>query len=335
MSPLTTAVALQPAVRPSRSRTISRDRIPSVSIVIPVYNEIENLEALYARINTVLSSFAPDSEVILVDDASQDASLEMMRELRERDPRVKFLSLARNFGHQVAISCGMQHVNGDVVVLMDADLQDTPELLTKFVQLWQEGYDVCYAVRKNRKENVVKRAMYHMFYRILHNLSRIDIPHDAGDFCLMDRSVVDVLNSLPERNRFVRGLRSWVGFRQIAVPYDRAGRNAGEPKYTWSKLMRLAVDGVVSFSYFPLQLGVFIGCAAALVSFIGILAILYFRLFTDLSIPGFASTAIIVLFTSAVQLISLGAIGEYVGRIFDEVKQRPLFVLRERVGFDD
>jgi dolichol-phosphate mannosyltransferase len=335
MSSVTVATAVQPVSRGTFFPTLSRDHIPTVSIVVPVYNETENLEALYARIDDVLKAYTPESEIILVDDASTDESLLMMRNLRARDRRVKILSLARNFGHQVAISAGMQHATGDVVVLMDADLQDTPELVAQFVALWREGWDVAYAVRRNRKEGIFKRAMYHCFYRLLHSMARIDIPHDAGDFCLMDRGVVEALNALPERNRFVRGLRSWVGFRQIAVPYDRGGRNAGEPKYTLMKLVRLAVDGVVSFSYFPLQLGVFIGCAAALVSFVGIVVVLYFRLFTNLSIPGFAATSIIVLFTAAVQLLSLGAIGEYVGRIFDEVKQRPLFVLRERIGFED
>jgi polyisoprenyl-phosphate glycosyltransferase len=312
-----------------------RNRVPSVSVVIPVFNEVENLEALFKRLQRVLAGFAPGSEVILVDDASQDHSLALMRDLRRRDRRIKILSLARNFGHQVAISAGMQHATGDVVVLMDADLQDTPELIEAFVRQWREGWDVVYAVRRNRKENVVKRAMYHLFYRMLHRLARIDIPPDTGDFCLMDRRVVDVINSLPERNRFVRGLRSWVGFRQIALPYDRPSRNAGEPKYTFGKLVRLALDGVVSFSYVPLQIGVYLGVVAALVSFVGIVVVLYFRLFTTRSVPGFAATAIIVLFTAGVQLLSLGAIGEYVGRIFDEVKQRPLFVLRERIGFDE
>jgi glycosyltransferase involved in cell wall biosynthesis len=323
------------AVEPLASAARSRERVPSVSVVVPVFNEAENLDTLFERLQQVLAAFPPDSEVILVDDASVDDSLAIMRELRRRDPRVKILSLARNFGHQVAISAGMQHANGDVVVLMDADLQDAPELIDAFVCRWHEGWDVVYAVRQNRKENVLKRAMYHVFYRVLHRLARIDIPQDSGDFCLMDRRVTDVINSLPERNRFVRGLRSWVGFRQIAVPYDRAARNAGEPKYTWSKLIRLAVDGVVSFSYVPLQLSVLVGFVAALASFLAIIVVLYFRLFTTRSIPGFASTAIIVLFTAGVQLLSVGAIGEYVGRIFDEVKQRPLFVLRERIGFDD
>jgi dolichol-phosphate mannosyltransferase len=323
----------QLSVRPELAA--ERNRVPSVSVVIPVFNEAENLEALFIRLHRVLGSFADASEVILVDDGSVDESLEIMRSLHERDSRIKILSLARNFGHQVAISAGMRDASSDVVVLMDADLQDTPELIDGFVARWQEGWDVVYAVRRNRKEGPIKRAAYHVFYRLLHRLARIDIPPDAGDFCLMDRRVVETINSLPERNRFVRGLRSWVGFRQTALPYDRASRNAGEPKYTWSKLMRLALDGVVSFSYFPLQLGVLIGLAAACVSFIGIVLILYLRLFTDRSIPGFASTAIIVLFTAAIQLMALGAIGEYVGRIFDEVKQRPLFILRERIGFRD
>jgi dolichol-phosphate mannosyltransferase len=327
----TAAEALPPAVEPG----LGRNRIPSVSVVVPVFNEAENLEALFVRLQGALIACGDGSEVIFVDDGSVDESLDIMRSLRVRDQRFKILALARNFGHQVAVSAGMQHATRDTVVLMDADLQDTPELIEGFISRWREGWDVVYAVRRSRKEGPVKRAAYHIFYRVLDRLARIHIPADAGDFCLMDRRVVNSINALPERNRFVRGLRSWVGFRQTALPYDRAGRNAGEPKYTWLSLVGLAVNGVVSFSYFPLQLGMFLGFLAAASSLIGILVVLYLRLFTTASIPGFAATAIIVLFMAAVQLLALGAIGEYVGRIFDEVKQRPLFVLRERIGFSD
>jgi glycosyltransferase involved in cell wall biosynthesis len=317
-----------------RDAHLDRSSRATVSIVIPVYNESEILDTLFSRLCDTFSRLTDDFEVVLVDDASSDGSFEIMEGFNRRDPRFKVVRLARNFGHQVAITAGLLNATGDAVAIMDADLQDPPEVVEQFITHWREGWDVVYAVRRNRKENRFKRAAYYIFYRMLHRLARIDIPPDSGDFCLMDRHVVNLLNRLPERNRFLRGLRSWAGFRQMPLPYDRDRRLAGEPKYTLSKLVRLAADGVISFSYFPLQLGAVLGGICAALSFVAILIVLYFRLFTDRSIPGFAATAIITLFLGGVQMLVLGTMGAYIGRIYDEVKQRPLFVLRERVGFE-
>jgi glycosyltransferase involved in cell wall biosynthesis len=320
---------------PAHDGHLDRSSRATISIVIPVYNESEILGELFKRLRNTFDRLTDHFEVILVDDASADDSFALMEELNRRDPRFKVVRLARNFGHQVAITAGLLNATGDAVAIMDADLQDPPEVVEHFIRHWREGWDVVYAVRRNRKEGRWKRAAYYLFYRMLHRLARIDIPPDSGDFCLMDRHVVNVLNRLPERNRFLRGLRSWAGFRQMPLPYDRDRRLAGEPKYTLAKLIRLAADGVISFSYFPLQLGAVFGAISAAASFVAIFIVLYFRLFTNQSIPGFASTAIIMLFIGGVQMLVLGTIGAYIGRIYDEVKQRPLFVMRERVGFEN
>jgi dolichol-phosphate mannosyltransferase len=313
----------------------SSDRgvLARLSVVVPVYNELEVVPRLVERVTRALDGAGAGAwEAILVDDGSADGTFEALREAHRRDPRLKVVRLARNFGHQVAISAGLEHASGDAVIIMDGDLQDPPELVPEFVRLWRDGWDVVYAVRRTRQEGWIKRAAYQLFYRVLRMLARLDIPLDSGDFCLMDRAVADVVVQMRERNRFVRGLRTWAGFRQTALPYDRDPRAGGAPKYTFRRLVHLALDGIIGFSYFPLRLGTLLGIGAAAASFFGILFVLYLRLFTDRSIPGFASTAIIILFLGGVQLFTLGLIGEYVGRIYDEVRRRPLFVVRERIG---
>jgi dolichol-phosphate mannosyltransferase len=319
--------------RSQTSQLSRRDGHAQLSIVIPIYNEAMLVDQLADRLRGALVAPDIDWEAVVVDDGSADGSFEALCEYHRRDPRFKIIRLARNFGHQTAITAGLEHASGDAVVVMDGDLQDPPELLPQLVAKWREGWDVVYTVRRSRKESWAKRVAYRMFYRLLRALARLDIPLDSGDFCLMDRRVLDVVISMRERSRFVRGLRTWAGFRQTSLPFDRDSRAGGDSKYTTRKLVHLALDGLVGFSYAPLRLGTLLGIMAATVSFVGIVVVLYLRLFTAWSIPGFASTSIIILFLGGIQLFTLGLIGEYVGRIYDEVRQRPLFVVRERIGF--
>lgn len=304
------------------------------SVVLPVFNESETLPELHRRLSVVMEALAEPYEIIFVDDGSRDASGELLHALQASDPHVRVLRLSRNFGHQSAISAGIDHARGDAVIVMDADLQDPPEALPDLLAPWRQGHDVVYAVRRDRKENVLKRSAYGLFYRLLHQAANVEIPLDAGDFCVLDRRVADVLRQMPERNRFIRGIRSWVGFRQIGVPYNRAARYAGQPKYSLFKLLRLAFDGFFSFSYVPLRLASLFGL---FVSFLGFLLSVWtvYKRFTLPEFPsGFATIVVGMMFLGGIQLIALGVIGEYVGRIFDEVKQRPLYIIGERWGFD-
>jgi glycosyltransferase involved in cell wall biosynthesis len=301
---------------------------PSLSIVVPVFNEEENLPALYARLTDVLKEIGLEYEIVYVDDGSRDKSNELLQQLAAQDWRVAIIELARNFGHQVAISAGLDYSRGAAVIVMDGDLQDPPEVLPKFIARWREGYDVVYAVREKRKESWPKRAAYAGFYRLVRRVANIEIPLDSGDFCIMDRRVVDLLVSMPERNRFVRGIRSWVGFKQVGLSYERQARNAGKPKYSFSKLLYLALDGLVSFSFIPLRFISILGFSVSLLSIL--LAVFYAvkKMTTGLSPPGFATTVVAIFFLAGIQLITIGVIGEYVGRIFEEVKRRPLYVTR-------
>jgi dolichol-phosphate mannosyltransferase len=324
---LADAGTVAPLARPRPSPAL-----PDLSIVIPVYDEEDNLPSLYARLIAVLAATGLAYEVVFVDDGSQDGSLELMRGLAAGDTHVVLVELARNFGQQVAITAGLDYAGGSAVITMDADLQDPPEVLPQFIAKWQEGYDVVYAVREHRKEGWPKRAAYAAFYRLLRRTANVEIPLDAGDFCLMDRKVVDLLQAMPERNRFVRGIRSWVGLRQLGLPYERQAREAGQPKYSFGRLVLLALDGFISFSHAPLRVASILGFTISLVSLV--LAVFYFvkRVTTGLSPPGFATLVVAVFFLAGVQLVTLGVIGEYVGRIFDEVKQRPLYVVRRVTG---
>ena len=304
----------------------------TVSVVIPVYNEEETLETLAARLTESLDALGEPWEVIFVNDGSADRSGELLRRFHERDPRLKSISLSRNFGHQVAISCGLDYASGDGVIVMDGDLQDPPEVLPGMVARWREGWDVVYAVRQHRKENFVMRTAYKTFYWVLHKVSYLDIPLDSGDFSLIDRRVVDLLKAMPERNRFVRGLRTWVGLRQTGYEYARAARYAGESKYSLPKLLRLAYDGLVSYSYVPLRMVSNIGFLVSLSALGYMTYLLAARMLGDQTIQGWTSTVVIVLFLGGIQLLALGIIGEYIGRIFDEVKQRPQYVVAETLG---
>lgn len=305
-----------------------------LSIVVPVHNEADNLPELYGRLTAVLGGVGLPYEIIVVNDGSTDGSLQLLRALHASDPRVKIVNFARNFGHQVAVSAGLDFARGEAIILMDADLQDPPEVLPDFIRKWNEGYQVVYGTRTERKENIFKRSAYSIFYRLLRQVSAIEIPLDSGDFSLIDRRVADVMKAMPERARFVRGLRSWVGFKQIGIEYPRSSRHSGEPKYTFSKLMKLALDGLLSFSMVPLRLAAYIGLSIAALSFLAAMYYLWGTLMSDRVIPGFATTIIVVLFLGGVQLVTLGVVGEYVGRIYEEVKARPLYVIRETVGID-
>jgi len=302
---------------------------PEISIVIPVFNEAENLPVLYKRLVLVLKNETPNFEIIFINDGSRDNSSETLIAFSEQDVRITIVELARNFGHQIAISAGLNYARGKAVIVMDADLQDPPEVLPQFIEKWREGHDVVYAVREKRKENWLKQTAYKAFYRLLRVVASIDIPLDAGDFCIMDRKVVDLLVSLPERNRFVRGIRTWVGFDQVGLVYERQARYAGKPKYSMSKLVYLALDGLVSFSYFPLRMISMIGFGISILSMLMAVYYAIKRLLMGLTPPGFATLAVSIFFLAGVQLITMGVIGEYVGRIFEEVKRRPLYVVKK------
>jgi dolichol-phosphate mannosyltransferase len=310
--------------------------LPKYSFIVPIYNEEETIEEMYRRISQVMNQLDGPVELCLVNDGSRDRSLKLMRELHQRDPRVVYLSLARNFGHQIAVTAGLNFARGQVVVILDADLQDPPELIPEMVELWRQGYHVIYAQRtQRRKESWFKRFTAYAFYRILKRLADVDIPTDTGDFCLLDRQVVDVLNSMPERNRYIRGLRSWTGFKQTAVKFEREPRFAGDVKYTFSKSLALAINGLVSFSKVPLRLSTYLGLLAAIVSLFMCLLVLYWRIFIPHSpLTGVTIILIAIFFLGAVQLVSIGILGEYIGRIYEEVKQRPLYTLSEVAGFE-
>lgn len=309
---------------------------PTLSVVLPVYNERENLEALSGRLLPILSELASDAfEVVFVDDGSRDGSDRILDAMSEADSRLKVVHFSRNFGHQAALQAGLDASAGAAVVMMDADLQDPPELLRTFVERWREGYEVVFAVRRRRKEGRLKRAAYALFYRTLHAMAEIDLPVDAGDFCLLDRRVVDTLVGLREHNRFLRGLRGWVGFRQIGVPYERDARAAGDPKYTLRKLVRLALSGYVGFSAMPLRISVWLGLMSAGVGFALGLGALATKLLGIYSPQGWVSTIVVILLVGGVQLLMLGVIGEYLARVYDEVRRRPLYVVRSRRGLGE
>lgn len=304
---------------------------PLLSIVIPVLNEEENLQVLYEELAVVLDRLGT-REIIFVDDGSDDRSVELILGFRRHDPTVKLIRLSRNFGHQAAISAGLDHASGDAVVFMDADLQDPPQLLAELVDRWQDDHEVVYAIRRKRKEGWPKRMAYFVFYRLLRRLADIQVPADSGDYCLIDRRVADALRALPERNRFLRGLRSWVGFRQVGVPYERPSRFAGEVKYTTSRLIKLALDGLLAFSSVPLRIASYLGFITAGLGLIYILVAVFARLFAGRVPAGWTSIIAIVLTIGGIQLIVTGVLGEYLGRVYGEVKGRPLYLVREAHG---
>ena len=305
------------------------------SIVIPVYNEAEVLPALYNRLTRVMEGLVEPYEIIFINDGSRDDSTMLLRDFQDRDARVKFLNFSRNFGHQIAITAGLDYSSGQAAVVMDADLQDPPEVIPRLIEQWRKGYDIVFAVRAKRQgEGFFKRATAALFYRLFRRMAATEIPLDAGDFRLMSRRAVEALQSIRERNRFIRGLAGWIGFRQTAVTYVRDVRQAGETKYPLKKMLRFALNGLLSFSVVPLQLASYLGFLISSIGFFYIVYAIGLKLFTDRVVLGWTSVMVAVLFLGGVQLISLGIIGEYIGRIYDEVKQRPLYVVDEAKGFE-
>jgi dolichol-phosphate mannosyltransferase len=312
-------------IRPGGLAVPSPRSSPELSVVVPLFNEEINVPALYRRLTAAL---VDDSyELIFVNDGSHDATPRLLDALQANDARVVVIHLSRNFGHQAAISAGIDHALGNAVVLMDGDLQDPPEVLSQFIAAWRAGNDVVYAVRTQRKEGLARRLAYAGFYRLWRLVSDLDVPLDSGDFCLMDRTVVDALRALPERQRFVRGLRAFVGFRQTGVRYERSARAAGTPKYTWRTLVYLALDGLVGFGSTPLNLVTYLGLGMAALAILGTVGLIL-ALCSNLPIGGaWATVVLVVLYASALQLVSLGIVGEYVRRIFLETKGRPTYIV--------
>ena len=309
---------------------------PRYSIVAPCYNEEGVLRELYRRIRDTMEQTGETWELVLINDGSRDHTPEIMRELHAQDARVKVVDFARNFGHQLAVTAGLDYARGDAVVIIDADLQDPPAVILDMIARWKGGYEVVYAVRTQRKgESWFKEFTAKLFYRIIYRITDVNIPLDTGDFRLMDRKVVDAMKQMRERHRFIRGMTSWVGFRQTGVQYVREERFAGETHYPFRKMLKFALDAITGFSYIPLQLATYLGFITAALGALAAVAVILARLFIGAApFYGQATTLVMVLFMGGVQLITLGIIGEYLGRIYDEVKGRPLYVVREVIGFD-
>ncbi len=300
---------------------------PEISVVVPLYNEQENVHELHRRLAAALGGLGVPYEILFVDDGSRDATPALIDAMQGDDPHLSVMHLSRNFGHQPAVTAGIDRALGRAVLIMDGDLQDPPEVIPQFLDRWRSGCDVVYAIRKNRKEGPLKKAGYFVFYRLLKWISDLDIPLDSGDFCLMDRKVVDALKGLPERVRFVRGLRTFVGFRQAGLEVERGARAAGKPKYTFPALVRLAVDGLISFSSYPLRLVTYVGAATGLAALLMVAWVAYDAVVGRTAPRGWASLCAIVLFIGSVQLVCLGIIGEYVRLIVLESKARPTYVV--------
>ncbi len=303
---------------------------PTYTIIAPIYNEVDNIPELYRRIREVMDSTGEAWEIVMVDDGSADGSSDLIRELAADNERVRPVIFARNFGHQIAVTAGLDYSRGNAVVIIDADLQDPPEVILDMIEKWREGYEVVYAVRSEREgETWFKEFTASLFYRLIYRITDVDIPLDTGDFRLLDRKVVDVMGQMRERHRFLRGMSSWIGYKQIGVEYKRAARYAGETKYPLNKMLKFATDAITSFSYFPLQVAMYFGFISAGFSILAIPVVIILRLAGSQAFFGQASTLIAVLFLGGVQLISLGILGEYVGRLYDEAKGRPLYIVSD------
>ena len=308
---------------------------PTFTIIAPIYNEKDCLNELYSRVSQTMDQTNEEWELILVDDGSKDGSTDIIRSLAEKDVRVKPVIFARNFGHQIAVTAGLDYSKGKAVIVIDSDLQDPPEVILKLIEKWRDGFQVVFAVREKRVgETWFKTFTASLFYRTIFRITDIDIPLDTGDFRLMDRAVVNVMNSMRERHRFLRGMSAWVGFRQIGVTYEREARYAGSTKYPFKKMLVLALNAITGFSYFPLQLATYLGFFAAGLSILAIPIVIVMRLMGEQAFLGQATTLIAVLFLGGVQLISLGILGEYIGRVYDEVKGRPLYIVSEFLNED-
>jgi len=304
--------------------------LPKYSVVAPVYNEIDGVQEFYKQVFSVMETIREPWELVLVDDGSTDGSTDAIREIAKKDAHVRPIIFARNFGHQIAVTAGLDYARGDAAIIIDADLQDPPDVMLELIKKWEEGFEVVYAVRRTREgENRFKLFTASLFYRLIYRITDVKIPLDTGDFRLLDRKVVDVMGQMRERHRFLRGMAAWVGFRQVGVEYDRKIRFAGKTKYPFSKMLKLALNAITSFSYFPLQLATYIGFISAGISILAIPIVAALRLSNQAALSGQATTLIAVLFLGGVQLITLGILGEYVGRIYDESKGRPLYIVSE------
>ena len=308
---------------------------PMLSVIVPCFNEQEVIEHTHQRLTAALRTVTPHFEIIYVDDGSRDRTAELLHEIQSGSREARVIRLSRNFGHQIAVSAGVDYATGAAIILIDADLQDPPEVIADMVAKWREGFHVVYGQRADRPgETKFKLWTATLFYRLINRLSEVPIPLDTGDFRLMDRAVVDALRRMPERHRLLRAMTSWVGFRQIAVPYSRAERFAGTSKYPLRKMLALAVDGIVSFSAIPLKIVTTFGLVFAALSLLGIVYAVALRLWTDNWVPGWTLIFIAVMLIGGLQFIFLGVMGEYIGRIYSEAKNRPLFLVMEELGFD-
>lgn len=302
-----------------------------LSVIIPVYNEEGNIQNIYDRLNQVVASLNTDMELVFINDGSHDESLPLIKALASKDPRVKYLDFSRNFGHQLAVMAGLDHCIGDAAVIIDADLQDPPELIRDMWKKWKEGYEVVYAQREKREgETVVKKLTAKWFYRILKSWTSVDIPIDTGDFRLIDRKIIELLKTMPEKHKYLRGQIAWLGFRQTKVTFKRSAREWGETGYSFGKSLQLAIDGITAFSTVPLRMVTYFGFICSLIAFVVILYALYSKYFFDDTVPGWASLMTSILFIGGVQMIALGVIGEYLSRIHDNVRHRPDYIVREK-----
>ena len=313
--------------------------MPRLSVIVPCFNEEDVLPKLFGRLGAVAGTWNADCEIICVDDGSRDRTWELLKAQNAKDPRWRCLSFARNFGHQAAVSAGLHYATGDAAIIIDADLQDPPEEIAHLLAKWREGYEVVFAKRKKRRDPLVKRILAWGFYRLLTKMTPLPMARDAGDFCLLDKKVVAVMNSLPERSRYLRGLRTWCGFRQTSIEFERGERVAGVPQYTFKKSFKLAMDGLFSFSAAPLRFATYLGLWVSCFAFLGVVFTLAQKIFAAQFAkiglapgPGFPTVVISILFLGGVQLICLGILGEYIGRIYDEVKGRPLWIIRDSAG---
>ncbi len=309
---------------------------PQLSLIVPVYNESSNLDLFYERVLKVLKPLNLSYEILFIDDGSKDDSLEKLLEIRGRDSNVKVVQFSRNFGKEIAVSAGLDLAEGKAAIPIDADLQDPPELIPSLLEKWKEGYDVVYAKRTKRMgESWLKRWTASLFYRLIAKMTNIDIPEDAGDYRLLSRAAVEQLKRLRERHRFMKGLFTWVGFKQTAVFFERDPRYSGKTKWNYWKLWNFAIEGITSFSYIPLQAASYLGLLVSVFAFFYGVFIIAFKLLHGIAVPGYASLMAAVLFLGGIQLLTLGILGEYIGRIYDEVKQRPLYVIHKTYGFDN
>ena len=317
-------------------QSISADRQTEISILVPMHNEELNLSYLFERLESVLEGLKLTYEIICVNDGSKDNTLPHLLDHRDRNNRIKVINLSRNFGKEIALTAAIDHASGQVVVPIDADLQDPPELIAEMLDLWQQGFDVVYATRNSRKgESFIKRLTAHTFYRLMGKLTRVQVPPDTGDFRLMDRQVVNALKQMPERQRFMKGLFAWVGFKQTAIAFDREPRYKGKTNWNYWKLWNFAIDGITAFSVRPLKIWSYVGLLVSSIAIVYAIFLILRTLIFGIDVPGYASLMVVTLLLGGIQLITLGIIGEYLGRVFEEAKHRPLYLVRDCYGFDN